>query len=164
MGRKTARAEAYDRAMSWRVPADAPPPVKAIADEALEALVAVMRQPDRHARERVAACTRIRDEVCGMLSTRTEISGSGGAPMAVSISIGGAPAVVEPEPEPARLPPAPVPPRVRKRNARQIAGNAPPRNAGVGAATLPQPDASVSLRPANASTGASASTPTGSAR
>ena len=88
MGRKTAQAEAYDRALAWRVPDDAPSAVKAIADEALQALVEVMRQPDRHAREKVAAASRIRDEVCGLLTQRSEISGSGGAPMAVSIRIG----------------------------------------------------------------------------
>lgn len=78
------------KALRHRVPEDASPEAAAIADEALDTVVEVMRGNVRDlARERLSAAALVREEVCGPVVKRLEHSGPGGEAIAINIDIGG---------------------------------------------------------------------------
>jgi len=127
MPRPSPSREAHNLASSWRIPDNAPPELAEIAARALQRIVEVMDKPERNSRDRLDAAKRVRDEVCGLLAQRTELSGGGGQPMAVSIRIGVPQPgdATQPQTPAAALPaPKPVPPRRRRRVALREAGAA----------------------------------------
>ena len=85
------------RAIQWRVPTDAPDDVRAVADEALQTITAIMRGVgDAGPRgERLRAAVRVREEVCGPIVQR------------IDVAVGGTVYVVDPysaPPDPADVP------------------------------------------------------------
>lgn len=74
-----------------RVPPDATPEAAALADEALTAVADVMRKDwvTKGSAAKLAAAQHIREEVCGPVPKRTEISGPQGAPLTITIDLSG---------------------------------------------------------------------------
>lgn len=70
-----------------RVPAEAPAEDVELADEALGHIAAVMRGQVHYleAGSRLKAATRVREEVCGLLTQKLEHTGADGGPMVVEI-------------------------------------------------------------------------------
>jgi len=65
-------------AAKLRIPEQADPAVKHIAGRALMRMLEVMEEKvsDRHARNVLAAATRVREEACGPLGQKLEVTGS----------------------------------------------------------------------------------------
>lgn len=105
-------AAAASRAIGWRVPRDAPDDVRAVADEALQTITAVMRGGDAGERgARLRAAVRIREEVCGPIVQR------------IDVAVGGTVYVVDPfslPPDPADVPLS-SPDRLAAREAKDAA-------------------------------------------
>jgi hypothetical protein len=78
------------RSMRLRVPDGASPEVADLAGEALEKLVAVMREQVDYtqASHVLKAATRIREETCGPLAQKVEHTGKDGAPLSIVIDLG----------------------------------------------------------------------------
>ena len=90
------------RALSWRVPREAPDDVRAAADEALEVILSVMRGGEPGERgARLRAAVRVREEVCGPIVQRLEVAVGGTVyvvdPFAADAPVGKAPPRVRPE-------------------------------------------------------------------
>ena len=76
------------RAMRHRVPDGTPRQLADVADEALATVVDVMRgRVVDGARERLSAAALLREEVCGPVPKRHEVSGPDGAPISISIDL-----------------------------------------------------------------------------
>ena len=75
------------KAAKLRVPEGTPEEHAELAEEAKERIVAVMRGRVHHtqAAQVLKASTRLRDEICGPLTNKTEVSGADGGPVIVEI-------------------------------------------------------------------------------
>ncbi len=73
--------------MGLRVPEDASPAARAIADEAFEVLVKVMRGQVSfvEAPIRRAAAKDVREEICGPVAQRVNLGGADGGPLTVKV-------------------------------------------------------------------------------
>lgn len=79
------------QAAGLRVPEEADPAARALADEALDAVAAVMRTDwvIKGASAKLAAAALIREEICGPIPTKQEISGPKGEPLSITIDLSG---------------------------------------------------------------------------
>lgn len=79
------------KAAGLRVPEEADPAARALADEALGAVAAVMRDDWKvpGASAKLAAATHIREEICGPVPRKQEISGPQGTPISILIDLSG---------------------------------------------------------------------------
>lgn len=70
-----------------RVPPDATPEAAALADEALTAVADVMRKDwqTKGSVAKLAAAQHIREEVCGPIPKRSEITGANGGPLEFTV-------------------------------------------------------------------------------
>ena len=79
------------KSLGWRVPEAAPQPIAAVADEAWDKIVAVMRgevsSAEGHAANVLRASFRLRDEACGPLAQKINHGDADGKPLAVAINI-----------------------------------------------------------------------------
>lgn len=73
------------KSLRHRVPPTASAEAGQLADEAFAQVVAIMRKPGRSATVQLAAATVVRDEICGPVPRKSEISGPGGEPLTVTI-------------------------------------------------------------------------------
>ena len=76
------------RALNLRVPDNAKPEAADLANEALETVVAVMRGEERSpglAFARLASARAVREEVCGKVADKSEITGKDGGALEVVI-------------------------------------------------------------------------------
>ena len=65
------------RVTGLRVPKDASPEAAALADEAFDTIVSVMRKPKRGAGYQLSAATAVREEICGAIKKTTKVEGTG---------------------------------------------------------------------------------------
>lgn len=70
-----------------RVPVEAEPKARALADEALDAVAAVMRDDWKvpGATAKLAAATHIREEICGPIPKKQELTGPNGGPIEFTV-------------------------------------------------------------------------------
>lgn len=70
-----------------RVPPDATPEAAALADEALNAVADVMRNDWKvqGAAQKLAAAQHVREEICGPVPKRSEITGANGGPLEFTV-------------------------------------------------------------------------------
>lgn len=75
------------QALGLRVPEDAAPEARALADEALNAVADVMRGEwvVKGASAKLAAAALIREEICGPIPKKHELTGKDGAPLVVEV-------------------------------------------------------------------------------
>ena len=79
-------AVAAIKALRHRVPEGTPEPLADVADEAFATVVEVMRgEVLEGARERLSAAAAVREEVCGPIPKKTEVSGKDGGALEVVI-------------------------------------------------------------------------------
>ncbi len=78
------------KACRLRVPADATPEQAELADRALQRLVDVMEEKVFYqvAGTVLGAATRVREETCGPLKQKHELTGADGEPLSISINFG----------------------------------------------------------------------------
>lgn len=70
-----------------RVPPDATPEAAALADEALEAVKEVLRNDWKTpgSQTKLAAAQSLREEICGPMPKRSEITGANGGPLEFTV-------------------------------------------------------------------------------
>lgn len=72
-------------AAGLRVPENASPEARALADEAFRTVVEVMRKPARGAGYRLQAASIVREEVCGPVAKKHQHEGPDGGPLEVIV-------------------------------------------------------------------------------